>query len=93
MRIFEQKLCEITTALSQHKVDKLVRPKLIMRESAFTVCSITDLRNTDLIVCNLGLKDVREGLSSSTWGAIERFIRLNFEWQKTVSPEPVKEKK
>jgi hypothetical protein len=93
MRVFEQKLCEITESLSQHKADKLTRPKLIMRDDQFSVIGISDLRRTDLIVCNLGQKNLKDGLSSSTWGAVERFIRNSFKWQEPSNIDLEKEKK
>ena len=93
MRIFEQKLCEISESLIGKKFDKCIRPKLVMREGHFIVCSVMNLTRTDLIVCNLSLKDLREGLSSGTWAAIERFIRMTFDWKKVIPDDVTKEKK
>lgn len=84
MRIFEQKLCEVVEAMSTEKADKLVRPKLILADNSFKVISVLSLKPDDLIVCNLSSKDVKSGLSSGAWAAIERFIRLNFKWQDKV---------
>lgn len=85
MRIFEQKLCEVIQSLSSKHADKLARPKLIQRDKIFQIISILSLQPEDIVVCNLSKKDLKDGLSSGTWAAIERFIRMNFNWQETVT--------
>lgn len=87
MRIFEQKICEVTAAIKGTAAENYIRPKLILRGGKFLIISITELCPTDLIVCSLGVKDLTKGFSAATWAAIERFIRQNFEWQKQVSAE------
>lgn len=84
MRVFEQKLCEVIQSLKNPKADKFSRPKLIQRDKIFQIISILSLQPEDFVVCNLSKKDLKDGLSSGTWAAIERFIRMNYKWQDIV---------
>jgi len=86
MRVFEQQLFLIIEAIRTTPISTLHRPKLIHRGNSFFVISLVKLEASDIIVCSLSFHDLSDGLKSSTWAAIERYVRMNFEWQKTVTP-------
>lgn len=85
MLVFEQKLFLILESLRAASPCTLHRPIIVLRDDVFLVISQSILKPTDIIVCDLSKKDLSDGLNSSTWSAIEGFIRLNFDWQKTVT--------